>query len=129
MPGMNKETTSKDITWKLVDKETGKYNMDFAIKVKQGDLVAIRLINDKNSPHPMQHPIHLHGQRFLVMAINGVKQENLAWKDTVLVPAGSTVDILVDASNPGEWMMHCHISEHLEAGMMTSLVVEPVVSA
>ena len=52
----------------------------------------------------MQHPIHLHGQRFLVLAVNGVPNENLVWKDTVLVPAGATVDILLDLSNPGRWM-------------------------
>ena len=59
------------------------------------------------------------GQRFLVLAVNGVPVEDLAWKDTVLVPAGAVVDILLDTSNPGDWMLHCHIAEHLSAGMMT----------
>jgi FtsP/CotA-like multicopper oxidase with cupredoxin domain len=72
----------------------------------------------------MQHPIHLHGQRFLVTSIDGQEQEILGWEDTVLVPAGSTVDIVVDVTNPGEWMIHCHIAEHLEAGMMTHFMVE-----
>ena len=67
--------------------------------------------------HPMQHPMHLHGQRFLVSVIDGTRNPALAWKDTVLVPAGSTVELLVEMSNPGTWMFHCHISEHLEAGM------------
>jgi suppressor of ftsI len=39
-------------------------------------------------------------------------------KDTVLVPAGQTMDILVEMSNSGAWMIHCHITEHLESGMM-----------
>jgi FtsP/CotA-like multicopper oxidase with cupredoxin domain len=73
--------------------------------------------------HPMQHPIHLHGQRFLVLNRNGVQQTDLVWKDTVLVPIGQYVDILLDVSNPGEWMAHCHIAEHLEAGMMFSFKV------
>ena len=38
-------------------------------------------------------------------------------KDTVLLPAASTTDILLELSNPGRWMIHCHIAEHLEAGM------------
>ena len=38
--------------------------------------------------HPMHHPIHLHGQRFLVLSRDGVENRNLAWKDTVLVPVG-----------------------------------------
>ena len=73
--------------------------------------------------HPMQHPIHLHGQWFLVLAIDGKPNDNLVWKDTVLVPSGSTVDILVDFENLGEWMMHCHIAEHLESGMMITFTV------
>jgi FtsP/CotA-like multicopper oxidase with cupredoxin domain len=72
----------------------------------------------------MQHPIHLHGQRFLVLSVNGVPSEDLVWKDTVLVPAGGAVDILLDPSNPGRWMAHCHIAEHLSAGMMMGFVVE-----
>jgi FtsP/CotA-like multicopper oxidase with cupredoxin domain len=71
----------------------------------------------------MQHYIHLHGQRFLVLEQDGVKNDNLVWKDTFLIPSGSTIDILLDNSNPGEWMMHCHISEHIEAGMMSKFIV------
>jgi FtsP/CotA-like multicopper oxidase with cupredoxin domain len=55
--------------------------------------------------------------------VNGAPTPNLAWKDTVLVPAGSVVDILIDTSNPGHWMLHCHIAEHLSAGMMMHLTV------
>ncbi len=56
--------------------------------------------------------------------MNGRRNDNLAWKDTVLVPSGATVDLLVDLSNPGTWMLHCHIAEHLEAGMMTAITVD-----
>ncbi len=72
----------------------------------------------------MQHPIHLHGQRMLVVARDGIPVNNLVWKDTALVPVGSTVDLLIDASNPGAWMLHCHIAEHVEAGMHTVFTVE-----
>ena len=50
--------------------------------------------------------------------MNGVPNENLVWKDTVLIPVGATVDLLLESTNPGEWMAHCHIAEHLESGMM-----------
>jgi hypothetical protein len=50
--------------------------------------------------------------------------ENLVWKDTVLVRTGETVDILLDVTNPGRWMAHCHIAEHHESGMMFSFVVD-----
>lgn len=84
----------------------------------------IRIFNDPKSVHPMQHPIHFHGQRFLVLDINGQKNNNLVWKDTVLVPAGNTIDILLEVSNIGNWMAHCHISEHLESGMMLNFSVQ-----
>jgi FtsP/CotA-like multicopper oxidase with cupredoxin domain len=45
------------------------------------------------------------------------------WKDTVLVRTGQTVDILLHVTNPGVWMAHCHIAEHLHAGMMFSFTV------
>ncbi len=71
----------------------------------------------------MQHPIHFHGQRFVVLSRDGVVNDNLQWKDTVLIPSGQTFDILVEMSNPGEWMAHCHIAEHLESGMMFDFTV------
>lgn len=123
MRAMNEKFTSKDLTWFIQD-EKGNKNMDFMMNAKVGDVIKIRLINNAESMHPMQHPIHLHGQRFLVTHIDGKPTNNKAWKDTTLVPIGSTVDILVDVTNPGEWMMHCHIAEHLTSGMMTSLEVK-----
>ena len=42
----------------------------------------------------------------------------------MLIPSGASVDLLVDLSNPGQWMLHCHIAEHLEAGMMTMIAVD-----
>jgi FtsP/CotA-like multicopper oxidase with cupredoxin domain len=48
----------------------------------------------------------------------------MAWKDTALLPAGQTMDLLVEMSNPGRWMLHCHIAEHLEAGMSMVFSVE-----
>jgi FtsP/CotA-like multicopper oxidase with cupredoxin domain len=45
------------------------------------------------------------------------------WKDTVLVRTGQTVDILFDVTNPGLWMAHCHIAEHMQSGMMFSFNV------
>jgi FtsP/CotA-like multicopper oxidase with cupredoxin domain len=118
MEEMNRMSTPANMFWKLVDGETGAINHDIAWSFTVGDLVKVRIVNAADSDHPMQHPIHFHGQRFLVLSRNGVPNQNLAWKDTVLVPAGETVDILVEMSNPGDWMVHCHIAEHLESGMM-----------
>ena len=119
MPMMNAMATSKNTKWILKDRATGKENMDINYQVKVGDIKKIRIFNNPKSIHPMQHPMHLHGQRFLVLSVNGKQNDNLVWKDTVLVPKGSTADILVEFTNPGNWMFHCHIAEHLESGMMS----------
>lgn len=121
---MNQMSNTDSIKWKLVDQATGKENMDIDWSFKQGVPTKIRIENVSNSMHPMQHPMHFHGQRFLILARNGVKETNLAWKDTVFIPSGETVDILLDTSNPGTWMAHCHIAEHLEAGMMMKFKVQ-----
>jgi FtsP/CotA-like multicopper oxidase with cupredoxin domain len=125
MPDMNWLSTSAQVRWVLRDDATGKENEAIDWHVKQGSVVKLRIFNDPRSFHPMQHPIHLHGQRMLVLARDGVPTRNLVWKDTALVPVGSTVDLLIDASNPGAWMLHCHIAEHLGAGMMTVVHVDP----
>ena len=118
MPGMNQATTGAQAHWVLEDPATGAENMDIRWSFRQGDLVRIRLVGVRNTLHGMHHPIHIHGQRFLVLAVNGTPNENPVWKDTVLLPAAGALDLLVDMSNPGNWMLHCHIAEHLQAGMM-----------
>ncbi|MDP4008300.1 MAG: multicopper oxidase family protein [Candidatus Peregrinibacteria bacterium] len=122
--GMNAISNTDMVTWKIIDQDSGNANMDIDWKFKVGDKVKIRITNDGNSMHPMQHPIHFHGQRFLVLNKNSVPQTNLVWKDTVNVPAGEYLDILVDISNPGVWVAHCHILEHIEAGMVFPFTVE-----
>ena len=124
MPMMNWASTGRQVRWILRDPSTGRENMDVAWRFRRGEPVRIRLVNERRSFHAMQHPIHLHGQRFLILSVNGVPDEHPVWKDTVLLPAGSVVDILLDASNPGRWMLHCHIAEHLSADMMTRFDVE-----
>ena len=124
MPGMNWAATGDQVRWILRDPATGKENMDIDWTFRRGDVAKIRLVNERRSFHGMQHPIHIHGQRFLVLAVNGVPNTNLVWKDTVLLPAGATADILLDLSNPGRWMLHCHIAEHLSAHMMMAFTVQ-----
>jgi FtsP/CotA-like multicopper oxidase with cupredoxin domain len=124
MPMMNWASTGRQVRWILRDQDSGRENMDIDWRFRRGEPVRIHLVSQRQSAHAMQHPIHFHGQRFLILAVNGESNQNLVWKDTVLVPAGSTVDILLDPSNPGRWMVHCHIAEHLSAGMMAAFTVE-----
>ncbi len=124
MPEMNWITTGREIRWILRDVRTGKENMDIDWRFRAGEVVKLRLRNDADALHAMQHPVHVHGQRFLVLAQNGVANDNLVWKDTMLLPAGSTADLLLDLTNPGRWMLHCHIAEHLTSGMKMVFSVE-----
>ena len=121
---MNTMSNPEMMKWVIQDEDTGKKNMDIDWNFKVGDKVKIKITNDPKSMHPMQHPIHFHGQRFLVLSTNGKPNDNLVWKDTVLIPNGDTIEVLVDMTNPGEWMAHCHIAEHLEASMMFGFKVE-----
>jgi len=124
MVEVNRQTTSATMHWRFLDRTTGADSPAIDWRFTVGDRVKIRLVNEMASDHPMHHPFHLHGAgRFLVLARDGVTEPNLVWKDTVLVRTGQTVDIMFDVTNPGLWMAHCHIAEHMQSGMMFSFNV------
>src|SRR6266487_1830657 len=126
MPDINQASDSGNMIWQLIDRQTGAKNADINWAFTVGDRVKIRLVNEMDSDHPMHHPFHVHGAgRFLVLSRDGLPQPNLVWKDTVLLRTGQTVDILFDVTNPGRWMAHCHIAEHMQSGMMFSFTVDP----
>jgi FtsP/CotA-like multicopper oxidase with cupredoxin domain len=126
MVDINRMTTPGNMHWNLVDRATGTVNQAIDWQFQVGDRVKIRLVNEMDSDHPMHHPFHIHGAgRFVILARDGVAEPNLVWKDTVLVRTGETVDVLLDVTNPGIWMAHCHIAEHHESGMMLNFTVAP----
>jgi FtsP/CotA-like multicopper oxidase with cupredoxin domain len=125
MPEMDWVVTGKNAQWVVRDQTTGRENMDINWRFRVGDVMKLRLVNDRSALHAMQHPIHIHGQRFLVVSVNGVANDNLVWKDTMLLPTGFVADVLVELSNPGKWMLHCHIAEHIETGMRMVFEVQP----
>jgi FtsP/CotA-like multicopper oxidase with cupredoxin domain len=97
-----------NMRWKIIDRETGAENTAIDWRFRVGDRIKIRLLNEMAGDHPMHHPFHVHGAgRFLVLSRDEVTEPNLVWKDTVLVRAGETVDILLDVTNVGRWMAHC----------------------
>ncbi|HSE27768.1 MAG TPA: multicopper oxidase family protein [Gemmatimonadales bacterium] len=124
MPEMDWLPTAAQARWILRDPATGLENEAIHWRFRRGERVRLRLRNDRSVIHPMAHPIHLHGQRFLVLARNGVPSERVVWKDTAIVPVGGTLELLVEMTNPGKWMVHCHIAEHLSAGMAAVITVE-----
>ena len=124
MPEINRATDESNMIWQIIDRESGAVNGEISWAFTVGDRVKIRLVNEMDSDHPMHHPFHIHGAgRFLILSRDGEPEPNLVWKDTVLVGSGQTVDILLDVSNPGLWMAHCHIAEHIQTGMMFSFNV------
>ncbi len=125
MVEVNRLTTAANMHWKFVDRSSGADSAAIDWRFTVGDRVKIRLVNEMESDHPMHHPFHLHGAgRFLVLARDEITEPNLVWKDTVLIRTGQTVDILFDVTNPGLWMAHCHIAEHMQSGMMFSFTVD-----
>jgi FtsP/CotA-like multicopper oxidase with cupredoxin domain len=127
MAQMNKMSNDKMMEWMLIDEtdaQNPKKNMEIDWTFKKDQFVKIEIFNDPKSMHPMQHPIHFHGQRFVVLTRNGEPNDNLQWKDTTLLTNGERIEILLNTTNPGKWMTHCHIAEHLHAGMMFNFKVK-----
>jgi FtsP/CotA-like multicopper oxidase with cupredoxin domain len=71
-----------------------------------------------------EHPFHMHGHAFEVLSIDGTTPPGRRLEDTINVGIRQVVRIKMLASNPGDWMVHCHLLEHEEGGMMTVLRVE-----
>ena len=79
------------------------------ITISEGERLRLRVTNDTM----MFHPIHLHGHTFQLVGSGR--------KDTVNVPSMRTVELDIEGENPGQWMLHCHNTYHLETGMATIL--------
>ena len=87
-------------------------------RFRVGDQLKIRLANELDSDHPMPHPFHIRGAgRFLILPERGHRAEPR------LEGHGSRPDLL-EVTNPGVWMAHCHIAEHNEGGMTFTFVVD-----
>jgi FtsP/CotA-like multicopper oxidase with cupredoxin domain len=92
---------------------------DADVALAYGRFHRLRFVNESGR----LHPIHLHGMFFRVLARNGTPVEEPFFRDTVLIHGRESIDIGVVPTDVGAWMMHCHILEHAEAGMMTMIDV------
>jgi FtsP/CotA-like multicopper oxidase with cupredoxin domain len=88
---------------------------------KEGETQIWTLVNNTDWTHPW----HLHGFFFQVLDDNDVPVRPLAWKDTVTVPFKKSVKVAVkfDEGHVGKWMMHCHILDHADGGLMGTVQV------
>ena len=90
------------------------------IQARLGTLELWDVVND----HGSDHPFHLHSYAVQVVDRDGVPEPFRAWRDTVNVPAGSTVRLAVPLrGEPGRTVYHCHIASHEDLGMMGVLEV------
>lgn len=89
------------------------YDQTVPLTIREGQVGRLRITNHSM----MSHPVHLHGHSFQVGPAGGRGPR----KDTVLLPPMARADVDFAASNPGDWMVHCHNAYHAEAGMMTRL--------
>ena len=87
------------------------------LKVKYGERIRIKFINDSM----MAHPMHLHGM--FMQLENGQAAVDMPNKHTLIVPPGKTVTALLTADELGEWAIHCHLLYHMSSGMMNKLIV------
>ncbi len=89
------------------------------INVKTGDVVKLTYYNNTS----VEHPMHIHGHFFEVLAINDVPLTGIRIvKDTILVKPYEKYTIVFKANNPGLWVEHCHELHHAESGMMQEIV-------
>jgi uncharacterized cupredoxin-like copper-binding protein len=94
------------------------------IAAETGDWFEVSYYNEGLQSHPM----HLHGFEQIVIAKDGEPLDHPYAADTVLVAPGERYTVLINASEPGTWVWHCHILNHVESaegmfGMVTALVV------
>lgn len=89
------------------------------ISVERGESIRLVLEN----PTTMDHPMHLHGHSFYVLGPpDKLNLTTPVLKDTVNLPAKSTLALQWEATNPGKWLFHCHIEWHLATGMASVFV-------
>ena len=90
------------------------------ITLRRGETAILAMRNDTR----WRHAMHLHGMHFRVVARNGAETLE-PWRDTVLMQPGEAIDAAFSADNPGDWMLHCHMLSHAEAGMHTWIRILP----
>ncbi len=78
-------------------------------RVERGTAVSLELDNETSWPHAM----HVHGHHFVRASAPGI------WRDTVLLGRGERDALRFVADNPGRWLIHCHMAEHMAGGMLT----------
>ena len=125
------EKTSADFIVTFTEDKNGfyingkKFAMDASpmTSARVGTYQHWRIVNQSNE----LHPFHIHQVHFLAYAENGRPLAQPAWLDTVNVPVGGTVDVILDFTNPiikGMSVFHCHLLNHEDKGMMAKILIK-----
>ncbi len=118
LPNINvPNSMNMEFNWLTFNGKSGPANTPLI--VRHGERVRIRLIN-LGMDH---HPIHLHGHQFAVTGTEGGRQPESTWGpgNTVLVGVAQARDVEFVASNPGDWMLHCHLPHHMMNQMSSNV--------
>jgi FtsP/CotA-like multicopper oxidase with cupredoxin domain len=91
------------------------------LTVDVGSLQHWRVVNSTGEVHPF----HIHQVHFLVYGVGGQPVKDPIWLDTVNVPGGGSVDLVMDFTDPiirGMSLFHCHLLKHEDKGMMAKIL-------
>jgi FtsP/CotA-like multicopper oxidase with cupredoxin domain len=125
------ELSKPDFTVAFTEDKNGfyingrKFSMkdDPLLRVHIGGIQHWRIVNLTREVHPF----HIHQVHFLAYAENGIRSDSAEWLDTVNVPYGATVDLIMDFTDPiikGMSLFHCHLLSHEDKGMMAKIQFE-----
>jgi FtsP/CotA-like multicopper oxidase with cupredoxin domain len=118
----NSDQENSATAWTINGKAFG---IDADIDIFECELNQVYILRFQNDDiggimhHINYHPIHLHGGHFQVISVNGQPPEREMWKDTMEIAPGKYIDVAVKFHYPGIWMLHCHIIDHEDNGMLT----------
>ena len=100
--------------WAVNGVVASRHDEPVMLELDYGASYVLDFVNDT----AFVHPIHLHGHPLRVLEVDGKSPPREVWRDTLLLAPRSRGSVALVADNPGRWMLHCHIPEHQEAGMM-----------
>ncbi len=105
--------------WAINGVVASRHDEPAMIEMRLGHSYILEFVNDTAFPHP----VHLHGHPMKVLMSEDKKPSRPTWRDTLLMAPRTRATVAMVADNPGRWMLHCHIPEHQEAGMMAVVSV------
>jgi len=108
-----RELAQQGKMWALNGVVAHSMAMDPLLNLAIGRSHVLTIRNETAWPHPM----HLHGHAFRILTRNGLPEPHRPWADTVMLEPEETSEMAFVADNPGDWLLHCHVLEHHEAGM------------